>query len=136
MTDMSKPPFPNAPTAERRALREWIVKYVRFGYVRTYVVLAFSALGLFAYVADRKRRNIHGLFLAMVIGYITLIPAMLEWPQDRYRLPVDALLFMFAAWGVRALLIEAPRAAAEAREHRTVPLTVKDALQMLRRVPG
>jgi len=69
---------------------------------------------LMAYLADRQRRNVHALFFAMVIGYVTLIPAMLEWPQDRYRLPVDALLFMFAAWGVRALLIEAPRTAAAA----------------------
>jgi hypothetical protein len=133
MTDMSKPPFPNAPTAERRALREWVVKYVRFGYVRPYAILAFSALGLLSYVADRRRRNVNGLFLAMLIGYITLIPAMLEWPQDRYRLPVDALLFMFAAWGVRALVIEAPLAAAAAREHRTVPLALKEALQMFTR---
>ncbi len=44
-----------------------------------------------------------GLLLALVIGYITLVPAMLEWPQDRYRLPVDALLFMFAAWGLAAI---------------------------------
>ena len=113
MTEMAKPPFPNAPTAKRRALREWLVKYVKFGYVRAYVVLAFAGLGLLAYIADPRRRNVNGLYLAMVIGYITLVPAMLEWPQDRYRLPVDALLFMFAAWGVRALLLEAPRAAAE-----------------------
>ncbi len=111
MTDLSRPPFPNAPTAKRRALREWLVQYVKVGYVRMYVVLAFAALGLIAYGADAKRRNVSGLFMAMLIGYITLIPAMLEWPQDRYRLPVDALLFLFAAWGVRALLIDAPRAA-------------------------
>jgi PA14 domain len=116
MMEMSKPPFPNAPTANRRTIREWLVKYVKFGYVRTYLVLAFAGLGLLAYVADRRRRNVNGLYMAMVIGYITLIPAMLEWPQDRYRLPVDALLFMFAAWGVRALLIEAPRAAVAAAD--------------------
>ena len=31
----------------------------------------------------------------------TLVPAVTQVPQDRYRLPVDALLFMLAAWGVR-----------------------------------
>jgi hypothetical protein len=103
MTDLSRPAFPNAPTAEHRALREWLVRYVKKDYVRMPVVFAFAALGLVAYFADR-RRNAAGLLLALTIGYMTLVPAMLEWPQDRYRLPVDAPLFMFAAWGITAIV--------------------------------
>ncbi len=102
MTHLSRPAFPNAPTAERRALREWLVRYVKQGYVRMPVVVALAALGLVAYAADR-RRNAAGLLLALAIGYMTLVSAMLTWPQDRYRLPVDAPLFMFAAWGIAAI---------------------------------
>lgn len=102
MTEFSLPPFPNAPTAERRTLREWLVKYVRHGYVRMPIVVAFAVLGFVAYVTDR-RRNAVGLLLALTVAYMTFVPAMLEWPQDRYRLPVDAFIFMFAAWGVAAL---------------------------------
>ena len=79
------------------------MRYVKKGYVRMPVVFAFAALGMVAYFADR-RRNAAGLLLALAIGYMTLVPAMLEWPQDRYRLPVDAPLFMFAAWGLAAIV--------------------------------
>jgi hypothetical protein len=102
MVGLSRPPFPNAPTAERRALREWLVRYVKKDYVRMPIVFAFAVLGAIAYFGD-PRRNSVGLLLALAIGYTTLVPAMLEWPQDRYRLPVDALLFMFAAWGIAAM---------------------------------
>jgi hypothetical protein len=102
MTDLARPGFPHAPTAERRALREWLVSYVKKGYVRMPIVCAFAAVGFITYFAH-PRRNAVGLLLALAIGYMTFVPAMLEWPQDRYRLPVDAPLFMFAAWGIAAI---------------------------------
>lgn len=37
------------------------------------------------------------------MAYITLVAAMSQWTQDRYRLPVDALYFMLAAFGARWL---------------------------------
>ena len=44
------------------------------------------------------------LFLASVIGYFTFLPAFAQSPQDRYRLPIDVLLFMFAVFGLTSLL--------------------------------
>jgi hypothetical protein len=104
--------FPNTPTAPRRELRERLAAYMQRGYVRMWLVLAFAVLGAVAYSADRRRRNPSGLLMILTIAYITIIPAIVEWPQDRYRLPVDALLFMLAGWGVRALFVEVPRSVA------------------------
>ena len=99
----SLPPFPNAPVAGHRTLRLGLVAYFTRGYVRMPVVFAIALLGVLSYFSDRMRRTPSGWLLALTIAYYTLVPAMLEWPQDRYRLPVDPLLFMFAAWGLRAL---------------------------------
>lgn len=99
----SLPAFPNAARPGRRTLRSLLVSYVTKGYVRMPVVLAIALLGVLSYFSDARRRTPAGWLLALTIAYYTLIPAMLEWPQDRYRLPVDALLFMFAAWGLRAM---------------------------------
>jgi hypothetical protein len=99
----SHPEFPNAPPAAHRRLRQWLVRYVQFGYVRMSIVFGLALLGAAAYFSDRRRRNASGLLMALTIAYITATTALVEWPQDRYRLPVDALLFMFAAWGIAAL---------------------------------
>jgi PA14 domain len=116
MLELSHPEFPNAPTRANRRLREWLVMYMKFGYVRMSIVLGFAVLGVAAYFFDSRHRNPAGLLKALTICYMTAVTVLVEWPQDRFRLPVDALLFMFAAWGVRALLVEAPRAALEARQ--------------------
>lgn len=55
--------------------------------------------------------------------YFTVVPALSQWPQDRYRLPVDALWFMLALNGAA---VTAPRLRQRVAEHRTpVPLDLQ-----------
>lgn len=49
------------------------------------------------------RRNAAAALLALTAIHFTRVPALSQREQDRFRLPIDAILFMFAAWGVRAL---------------------------------
>ena len=70
-----------------------------------------AMLGVLAYVARPQPPHPRRL-PALIIAYLTFLPAFAQAPQDRYRLPIDALLFMFAGVGVatvaRALLSPVP----------------------------
>ena len=71
-------------------------------------IAVISALAIFGAVATlaRSRPASAQLTTALVVAtvvYFTLVPALTQWPQDRYRLPVDALLFMLAAAGLAAI---------------------------------
>ncbi len=48
-------------------------------------------------------RNAVGALLIVTMLYFTLVPALTQWDQDRFRLPVDALFLAFAVWGLRTL---------------------------------
>ena len=96
------PAFPNSPPARRSVARRWAAQYATYAYVRMKPVLACALLGVVVYFRS-ARRNAIGLLLAVSIVYFTLVPALSQLPQDRFRLPVDALLFMFGAWGLRAM---------------------------------
>ena len=93
-------PFRNAPVEQRPAARESLVTFVRHWYVRPAVILALALFGMVAYFAKRPAPWRMALVLGLTIAYFTFVAAATQWPQDRYRLPVDALLFMFAAAGV------------------------------------
>lgn len=95
-----RPPFRNAPRARWRAAREALVACVRHGFVRMWVVLPLAAFGMLAYFTRRPASWAMALVLALTIAYYTFVAAATQWPQDRYRLPVDPLLFTFAAAGV------------------------------------
>ena len=95
-----RPPFRNAPRERWPRVRDSLVTFVRHGYVRAWVVLALALFGMLAYFAGRPSTWPMALVLALTIAYYTFVAAATQWPQDRYRLPVDALLFTFAAAGV------------------------------------
>jgi hypothetical protein len=95
-----RPPFRNAPRERWPKVREMLVAFVRHGYVRPGVVLALALFGMLAYFARQPAPWPMALTLALTIAYYTFVAAATQWPQDRYRLPVDALLFTFAAIGV------------------------------------
>jgi len=40
----------------------------------------------------------------LTAAYFTFLPAVAQSPQDRYRLPVDAVLFILAAFGIKTLI--------------------------------
>ena len=94
----SREPFPNQPLRDRERARELVVSLFRVAYVRMAVVLALALFGL-VWVLDQSRPTGVTALLALTIAYFTLVPALTQHPQDRFRLPVDPLLFMFAAAG-------------------------------------
>lgn len=92
--------FPGAPLAPSR-LRPAVVAYVTGWPVPMKPVVLLAGLGgLWAW---RRRRGPPALVLAMSIAYLTFVPALSLPPQDRFRLPADGLLFLFAMAGLVAV---------------------------------
>ncbi len=60
--------------------------------------LAFLGFIVSYFVQHEKRKEV--LFLAITIIYFTALPCILNMPEDRYRLPVDSIMYMFAACGL------------------------------------
>ncbi len=98
----SLPPFPNVPPPAPHRLRAAVNAYITAGAVRFEAVFALAVVGLLAWLRW-PQRNAAGALLALAALYFTLIPALSQWDQDRFRLPVDAVFFMFAVWGARAI---------------------------------
>lgn len=69
------------------------------------VVMIFCLLEIvFLYSSSKSYSKIYGTTLLVTILYFTFIPSMFGSPEDRYRLPIDALLFMLVVWGVYKLV--------------------------------
>lgn len=100
----AREPFLNRPRYEHEPLRPWVVAYVRHFQIPMAAVVACAVFGLVTYLAGRPRDARRGLLLAGAIAYFTFLPAFAQSPQDRYRLPIDGLLFMFAVYGVLQLV--------------------------------
>ena len=99
----AREPFLNRPRYEHEPVRPWVVAYMRHLQIPMGIVASLALYGLVAYLAERRPDWVKGLFLASVIGYFTFLPAFAQSPQDRYRLPIDGLLFMFAVLGLTRL---------------------------------
>lgn len=104
----AREPFLNRPRHADQPVREWVVRYFRYARIPITVVSVLAAFGVVACLAQPAGALVQGILLAMTVEYFTFIPAFAQSPQDRYRLPVDALLFMFAVFGVRRLLADRP----------------------------
>jgi len=95
----AREPFPNQPRHPHEPVRPVVVKYFEHVRIPITLVTALALFGVMAYAADRRPGRMTGVLLALVIGYLTFVPSFAQAPQDRYRLPVDGLLFMFAVYG-------------------------------------
>jgi hypothetical protein len=91
--------FPGVPPKGRPGLRRALAVYMESWYIPTAAVFLLAALGGLALVCDRSRPRLTGLLLVGTVAYFTLVPALTQWPQDRYRLPVDPILFTLATIG-------------------------------------
>jgi hypothetical protein len=100
----AREPFLNRPRHADEPVRPWVVAYYRNFRIPITIVSAIAAFGSVVAMGQRGRRRAASAFLALVIAYFTFLPAFAQSPQDRYRLPVDALLFMFAAYGLMRLI--------------------------------
>jgi hypothetical protein len=99
----AREPFLNRPRSAHQPVRPWVVAYFRHVRIPMHVVSALAALGSVACLDLASDAVLQGLLLVLTIAYFTFLPAVAQSPQDRYRLPADALLFILAAFGVATL---------------------------------
>ena len=100
----AREPFLNRPRHDDEPVRPWVVGYFRHFRIPIGVAFALAAFGLVAFLAEKPPGLIQGVFLAGVIAYFTFLPSVGQAAQDRYRLPIDGLLFLFAAYGATRLV--------------------------------
>ena len=98
----AREPFLNRPRYPDEPVRPVVVAFFRYVRFPMAAVTALATFGAIAALADVRRRRL-SLCLALTIAYFTFLPAVAQSPQARYRLPIDALLFMFAAFGLGQL---------------------------------
>lgn len=96
--------FPAAPEGPSR-LRPAVVRYVTGWPLPMKPIVVLAVLGV-AW-AWRARRGPAALVLALSAAYLTAVPALTLAPQDRFRLPADGLLFLFAVAGAAAVAVAA-----------------------------
>lgn len=98
----AREPFLNQPRSTHEPVRSLVVGYFRHFALPMHVVSALAAFGAVAVLAAAEI-NITGVLIAVTAAYFTFLPAAAQSPQDRYRLPVDGLLFMLAVYGASQL---------------------------------
>jgi hypothetical protein len=99
----AREPFLNRPRRAREPVRPWVVWYFQHFRLPMAVVSALAMFGALAYAASPRLRAAPGLLIIVTAAYFTLLPAMAQSPQDRYRLPADGLLFLLACFGLLTL---------------------------------
>lgn len=100
----AREPFLNRPRTADQPVRPVVVWYFQNLRIPMHVVTVLAAFGVIAGLIAPPHVVLLRLFLAATIVYFTLLPAITQSLQDRFRLPVDGLLFTFAAFGIAALV--------------------------------
>lgn len=108
-TGKSTKMFPNVPAEGRRPLKEAIASWFSHGYTRMQVLVPLAFLGMLLSLFSKGMPRAQVILLIVAVLYFTGVPALIQWPEERYRLPVDPLLFMFAVSGVIAAVSGAAR---------------------------
>jgi hypothetical protein len=104
--DLSFRAFPNRPPAGRTALKALVAAYIRVAYWVIPVLAPLAVIGMLRSLGRRDERGNLQLLLAATVLYLTVLASLFNTVQDRYRLPVDALIVMFAIHELRALAMK------------------------------
>jgi hypothetical protein len=100
----AREPFLNRPlNAGHQPARPLVVGYFRHFRIPMHVVTVLAAFGVIAGLSAAPLVTLVRIFFALTVVYFTLLPAVTQSLQDRFRLPVDGVLFLFAAFGLVAL---------------------------------
>ncbi len=108
------PQEPAPPSERARALTHWYMASFLFPEA---IVTVFFVLGVA--LSLRRGATVERVFLLFVVLYFTGLAALLNRPEDRFRLPVDGLIFGFGAVGVLSLVDLARRRATLLQESRS-----------------
>ena len=100
----SLPGFPNAP-AGRSPVRQAVVGFVEEWQVPMAPLVVMAVFGACTFELLQPGYWL----LALTIAYLTLVPAISQVPQDRFRLPADPFIFVLAGLGVVRLSTFATR---------------------------
>jgi hypothetical protein len=111
------PPFAVATPPGANVPGRWLAWWLTSTPVPMGAVVLLAGAGVAALVVRGLTANPVAALLVATAAYYTLIPALSQWPQDRYRLPVDAILFMLAAYGACVLANVRPKVASESSDH-------------------
>jgi hypothetical protein len=87
-------PFPNQPVPGHKLLKTAIAGYTLLSYWVLPLLAPLALVGMIRTLAGRASAS--ELLLVGVVSYLTVITALFNTVQDRYRLPADAFLVMFA----------------------------------------
>ncbi|MFM8532102.1 MAG: PA14 domain-containing protein [Acidimicrobiia bacterium] len=99
----AREPFLNRPRRANEPVRPWVVWYFEHLRIPMRAVTVLAAFGVIASLRGSRQAVPLRLALVMTAVYYTMLPAITQSLQDRFRLPVDGLLFAFAAFGLAAL---------------------------------
>ena len=105
------PAFPSPQPDGHRAVRRAIGWYFRHVHVPMKPVLVFCLAGIVGCFAKRDRRFFPGVAVVVAILYFVGVTSLLNYHEDRFRLPVDGLIMAFAMGGVHGLWRWRPRPA-------------------------
>jgi len=109
MQGRSFPAFSNQPKPGRPLLKKCIHLFVsRLHLPARWLSILALAGALIAWLQHRRKRPLLLLLLLMVL-YFTTIVALLNFPEDRYRLPADPFLLMLACYSLAWLAAPRPR---------------------------
>ena len=98
------PPFPNRPLGEYVGAQGLVNWFFTHASLPAGAVTVFMAIGIFAWLRKTAGSKVPGGLLALSVLYFTSLAALFNCAEDRFRLPVDGYLFMFAALGFASLL--------------------------------
>jgi len=98
---LSFPSFPNRPPPDVRQLRVAVVWYIRRAYWILPLVAPIAVIGMVQSLRERDQRTALRTLLIATALYIALATAVFNTVQDRYRLPMDAIVLMFAIYQLR-----------------------------------
>ncbi len=100
---LSLPAFPEAFRRDHHLLRGWIVQFMLRGRIWMPGLVLLALAGMASCLTGDRNRRIAGLLLILTIVYLAAVPAVFNIGQDRYRLPFDPYLFIFAGAGTKLL---------------------------------
>lgn len=78
--------------------RRWVHRLFRFLSLPEVFLMAFGIVGVGRSITGQGWE--HRLLYLIVIIYFTGLAALLNCPEDRFRLPIDGLIYAFSVYGV------------------------------------
>jgi len=97
--------FSNTPFPSYGAVKVFIAWYIDGLYWLMPLLTPIAAIGALSWILASRPRNAVPALLAAIIAYFTIVTVIFNTVEDRYRLPVDPFIALFAVEGLRRLIL-------------------------------